>query len=106
MTLQVGLTSCQTAPPNIPVCVEIAIDRGACIKTISGEKFDIDERNTFEGQTWWGARPTMLMIPSSSWAKLKTYIITQCKRTGQCTKEISSWDRTIQTIDKTLESKR
>lgn len=82
------------------------MNRAACIYTVSGKKFDITETNKFEEQTWWEQRNTMLMMPASSWAKLKTWIITQCKRTKACDKEISSWNRTIETVDETLEVKK
>ena len=99
------LASCATAPPDIPVCVEIHLAKGYCVNTISATEFTVDDKNKLDGLSWWDARPTMLMIPAKSWAKLKTYIITQCKRTGQCDKEISSWERTINSVDKALETK-
>jgi len=98
--------SCQTAPPDVPLCVELTMDRAACIHTVSGKKFDITNDKLFEDKSWWDQRHTMLMMPASSWAKLKTWIITQCKRTKSCDKEISSWDRTIESVDSALEAKK
>lgn len=99
------LTNCQTAPPAVPVCVEITMSRGFCVNTISSEEFYVDDTKTLDKMTWWQLRPSMIMMPASSWAKLKTYIIAQCKRTGACDKEITSWNRTIETIDKAVETK-
>lgn len=99
------LTSCQTVPPDIPICIEITASRGYCIKTISSTEFEVNDVDLLDGKSWWAARPSMLMLPVSSWAKLKTYIITQCKKTGACDKEITSWERTIKTVDETLENK-
>lgn len=100
-----SLISCATAPPDVPVCVEITMSRGYCVNTISSKEYYVDDSNKLDNETWWEARPSMLMMPASSWAKIKTYIITQCKRTGQCDKEITSWERTIKTVDQALESK-
>ena len=104
--LLLGAISCQTAPPNIPVCVELSMDKAACIYTISGQKFDITNDQKFGDQTWWDQRHSMIMMPASSYAKLKTYIITQCKKTKMCDKEISSWNRTLESIDEALEMKK
>lgn len=97
--------SCQTAPPDIPVCVELTMSRGYCVNTISSTEYEVNDFNKLDGKTWWEARPSMLMMPATSWAKLKTYIITQCKRTGSCDKEITSWERTINSVDKAVENK-
>ena len=99
------LISCQTAPPDIPICVEINMERGYCVNTISAKEYAVDDVNLLDGKSWWSARPSMLMLPATSWAKLKTYIIVQCKRTGACDKEITSWERTINSIDKAVETK-
>jgi hypothetical protein len=85
--------------------VEINPSRAHCVYTISSQEFEVNETNRLDDKTWWEARPTMLMLPYQSWAKLKTYIITQCKRTGACDKEITSWERTINQVDKAVESK-
>lgn len=100
-----ALCSCTTTPPDVPVCVEITPMRGYCINTITAKEFIVDDDNKLDGQTWWEARPVMLMFPPTSWAKLKAYIIEQCKRTKTCDKEITSWERTIQTVDKAVGSK-
>jgi len=105
LILLVLLTSCQTAPPAIPICVELSMSRGYCINTITAEEFEVNDTKLIDGKSWWIARPSMVMMPASSWAKLKTYIITQCKKTKLCDKEISSWDRTIKSVDTALEKK-
>lgn len=100
-----SLLGCASSPPDVPVCVEITMSRGYCINTISAKEFAVDDVNKIDGKSWWESRPSMLMMPAQSWAKLKTWIIVQCKRTGQCDKEISSWDRTIKSVDQALEAK-
>lgn len=105
LSLSIAIEGCQTAPPDIPLCIEINMSRGYCINTISATEFEVNDFNKLDDKTWWEARVSMILLPASSWAKLKTYIITQCKRTGACDKEITSWERTINTVDKTLENK-
>jgi hypothetical protein len=80
------------------------ITRGRCVHIISGKSFVISgkKEELFEGKTWWDLTPTMILVPASSWAELKKYIIKNCKRTGKCDKEISNWENTIETIDKTI----
>lgn len=101
----ISLAGCASAPPDIPVCVEIHMAKGYCVNTISATEFEVTDEKKLDGQSWWEARPTMLMLPYQSWAKLKTYIITQCKRTGACDKEITSWERTINSVDKAVGTK-
>lgn len=81
------------------------MSRGYCINTISATEIEVNDYQKLDGQTWWQIRPTMLMLPASSWAKLKVYIITQCKRTGTCDREIASWSRTIEAVDKAMEER-
>ena len=73
------LSNCSTMPPDAPVCVEITMSRGHCVKIISGQEFDVDDKNLFEKKTWWEMRPTFLQMPSSSWRAIKTYVISACK---------------------------
>jgi hypothetical protein len=82
------------------------MSRGYCINTISGKESEVNDTVLIDGKSWWNARPSMVMMPATSWAKLKTYIIVQCKKTKLCDKEISSWDRTIKSVDTALEAKK
>jgi hypothetical protein len=97
------LSACALNPPDVPVCFEINMTRGGCVKTMSGERFEISETKKFEGRTWWEIRPAMIMLPASSWTQLRSWIIKVCKKTGQCDEAVSSWDRTVETIDTELE---
>jgi hypothetical protein len=93
------ISACATKPPDVPVCIEFAPDRGACVRIISGQEFKIDENNKFEAKTWWEHRPAMILVPASSWAELKSFIIKACKKYNNCDQEIESWERTLNTID-------
>ena len=89
---------CATAP-DVPVCVEITPSRGWCTYTISDKDFEISETKKHEGKTYWELRPTMLLVPASSWAKIKAFIIKTCKQHGNCDQAVSSWDRKLNSID-------
>lgn len=104
--LVLNLNSCASVlPPDVPLCVEFAPDRGRCYKIISGEIFNVDEDHKFEEKTWWEHRPSMIQMPATSWVKIKSYIIKTCKKYDVCEKEISSWDRTLNNIDDGLNTK-
>jgi hypothetical protein len=75
------------------------------VKVISGEQFVIDEETKFKEKTWWEMRPSVIQVPSQSWAEIKKFIIKICKKTNKCEEEIASWDRSINTIDEKLISK-
>lgn len=89
------ISGCAT-PPDVPVCTEIHMTKGFCTHTISNKE------EVIEGEKWWEMRYKMLLVPPESWAKIKAFVIKVCKKTGQCDKEISSWERTIQTIDEKI----
>ena len=102
LSLCLFASACATMPPDIPVCVEFNYEHGRCVKIISGESFDWDDNNKYEGETWWNYRYKMVLIPINSWSKLKSYIIKSCKKYGNCEKEINSWNTTLDKIDENL----
>lgn len=102
------LSACAGSPPDVAVCTEVTMTRGTCVKTVSGEAFDIDDEHmitlpTGEKVSWWQIRPYMLQLPYYEWAKLKAWIIKTCKQTKQCDESITSWQRTVETIDKHIQ---
>lgn len=79
---------------------------GSCVHWISGKQFDVNETKTYEGKTWWEQRPAMILVPVSSYKRIKPWIIKMCKKhEKQCQKEIASWDRTLEIIDENLVKK-
>lgn len=83
------------------MCVEMSLTRGECINTMSGTKFRVDETNKLNGKTWWEMRPTNLILPLTSWVELKKFIIKLCKKNkNMCDKEVSNWERSLNTVDK------
>lgn len=107
-----SLSACATNPPDAPICVEMAPDRGYCTRMISGESFEVDETHpmidgtTGEKKTWWEMRPIMLQVPPATWAGIKKFIVKICKKTGQCgDAEIASWNRVTDSVDSKLKEK-
>lgn len=106
------LTSCAIAPPDEPICIELDIARGWCTNTISGKEFFIDELHKYsptgdkkDAKSWWELRPYMIHVPASTWVEIKTFIIKICKQTNACSGTAASWDRTVERVDETLDSK-
>lgn len=102
------LTSCAHVP-DVPVCVEITLDKGWCTNTISDKEYFVDEDNKYTdpdtkvSYTWWELRPQTVHLPASSWAAIKKYIIQNCKQNkSQCDEAITSWDRKVNSIDQRL----
>jgi len=107
LVLSCFLFSCSSIKDlDKPFCVEMNIAKGFCTTPISGKDLWVDDENKLEGKTWFEIRPVMIMIPPSTWAAIKKYIINQCKRnSNMCDANISSWDRTITVIDGQLNTK-
>ena len=106
MLLYLCVTSCANVSTlDKPVCVEHSMKEGHCITIIGGKKTLVNEENKLDGQTWYEMRPYFILVPPSTWAAIKKYIIKMCKQTNQCDQNITSWDRTIQALDDNINSK-
>lgn len=90
--------SCAT-PPDIPVCTRLSAERGFCTYTISDKEFFVDGEHKFENQSWKEIEASSVMMPASSYAKVKAYILKMCKKSGQC-KDLASWERKSATLEK------
>ena len=88
-----------------PICVELNMAKGFCTTIISGKDQVVDETNLLDGKTWFEARNEMILVPIETWVALKTYIITECKRTKRCGSDIQTWERSIQGVDSKIEDK-
>lgn len=88
------ISGCSTLPDTI-VCAEVSLSKGICSYTISEKTIVIDDNNLYEGNTWFSMRNKALMIPAKSWAKIKAWMLKECKRTNQCSVDISKWDRDL-----------
>ena len=94
LLLLLSLSGCSTVP-NVPICAEITMSKGVCTYTVSGNNVIVDDEHPLDGQTWFDMRSKVLSVPASSWAKLKAWMIKQCKRSNKCDVDIDSWDREI-----------
>lgn len=72
------------------MCTELDATLGYCVYTISDKDFFIDnDQQTYEGKTWSETKTTALIVPASSWAAMKSYILKQCKKhPNDCPKSI------------------
>lgn len=93
------LSACSIAVPAVSICTEISPSAGYCINTITSEEYMVSDTHARDGQTWWEMRSSMMMVPASSWAELKAFIIKICKKSGKCDTELGNWERTIERID-------
>lgn len=76
--------ACAIKPPNKPVCVDLAPTRGWCTYTVSDDEFYIDEAHPFEGKKWPQVKSESLLVPASSWAAIKAFILKLCRKSGSC----------------------
>lgn len=122
LSLIFGLSvGCQHKVPDEPICIPLTarpgtddrpLSRGWCKHTMSDREFVVSDTEPWpydgpwKGKTWWEIRNEMLLLPNTTYAELKKFIIKICKTSNQCTqKEVASWDRTIQRIDEIIELK-
>jgi len=75
-----SLTSCSNQVPNIPICIELTINKGYCVWTIGEREQMVDDHNTLYGKTWWEQRNDMLRLPIQSWVELKKFILKSCEQ--------------------------
>jgi hypothetical protein len=98
--------NCAAKVPDVPICIELEPTRGYCIKTISSQEYEWNEINKIKNQTFWEAKPYMLLLPVESWIEIKTFIISVCKKSNKCDENNASWERTVNSIDQKVEEKR
>lgn len=88
--------------PDVPIAVEITPERALFVHIMSGKAYEVNEKTKYEGRTWWETRPSVVVMPASSWKELKVFIITMCQKTKRCGKEVQNWDRSVEIIDTTI----
>ncbi len=99
-SLSLTLLSCAKVP-DVPVCISLDDERGFCTYTISDKEFYVDnEDHLFEGKTWEQVKISSLIMPASSWAKIKAYILSQCKKHKDCKDDISKWEAKSSKLEK------
>lgn len=85
------LSSCASVP-DVIICAEVSLSKGVCTYTVSGKNIVVDDDHLHEGQSWFDMRSKALTVPANSWAKIKAFLVKQCKQ-NKCDVDISSWDR-------------
>ena len=101
------VTSCSTLTSiDKPVCVELNVSKGYCTTIISGKGTFVDDKNLLDGKTWFDIRNEMILVPIETWKALKKYLIKNCRRYKKCNANIDSWNRSMETIDTTIEDKK
>lgn len=98
--------SCAIKVPRVPICTELGPTRAYCVNTITSEEFEWNGTRLLNGKSYWESRPSLLLLPASSWAEIKIFIIEICKKTQDCDSQIGNWQRTLNTIDSQVKMKR
>lgn len=75
------------------------MSKGYCTTIISGNGFYVDDTELLEGKTWFDMTPEMILVPVTTWAALKKYLIVNCKKYKTCNANIDSWTRSVETLD-------
>ena len=96
-SLALSLNGCANIPDE-PICAEISLSKGICTYTVSGKTIIVDDNNLLDNQTWFDIRVKALTVPARTWAKFKAYLIKQCKKTNQCSANISDWGRDLDIV--------
>lgn len=91
------------------------MDRGWCITAVTGRGQYVDDKHPLldgngkpvlspekKPYTWWDLRPLMVQIPYFDYVEIRKWITIQCRQSGQCDSRISSWDRTLENLDKVI----
>lgn len=84
-------------------------DSGHCVYTVSGKTFDIEVGQTFgkKKKTWPQLAESALTVPAEeSWAPMKTFVQTACKKSGKCKNGVGNWESTVKTVDKMTGKKK
>lgn len=92
----------RTLEPN-PMCMKQIGEPacGYCVWTISSRVQYVGEqekRHLF-GKPWSRIMREMVLMPSESYAKMKSYIIKNCKKNNDCNREIDKWRVKLDALD-------
>lgn len=89
-----SIVSCQTVP-DVPVFVEIHPLKGWGTYTITEKEMFVDEQRPFEMNgkkyKWPELKRASLIMPATSYAKIKAFIIKYCKRVETCANDVGKW---------------
>lgn len=63
-----------------------ATNSGYCVSTVSGETFVVDNG-------WNDMAAGAVVVPTESWAAIKTFIQMYCRNSKNCNNAIGAWER-------------
>lgn len=86
--------------PDVPVCVALTYDKGFCVNTVSDKEQIVDDKNKFNGKTWWEMKPEMVQVPADSYAEIKAAFIKICKKHGVCKKDMDKYEKKMDKLKK------
>lgn len=88
--LFVILQSCAHSPPDEIVCLDLG-DKGFCTRMISDQEFYV------EGSSWETMKRGSVLMPATSYAEIKKYLLIQCKRDSRC--DINLFEKKMEILD-------
>jgi len=89
------LVSC-AQPPDVAICTKITDEKGWCTNTISDKEFYVN------GEEWKKLDSESLRVPAASWAQIKAFILKSCKKSGECNKNLTTWERKTSSVDEKI----
>lgn len=93
-----SLSACSSVP-DVIVCRPRTVNSGFCTYTVSNKDQIVDDTHKLNNMTWLDLKIDSIYLPAESWAKIKEYIINECKRNGNCQQDLSSWTRKIDSLN-------
>jgi|WetSurMetagenome_2_1015567.scaffolds.fasta_scaffold383970_2 hypothetical protein len=87
------LVSCASKPPDVVICAHVNDNQLYCNYTISDKPFYVDADTPFkdiDGKIYEvkDLINISLVVPPTSYGKIKAYIIDQCKKNSNCSNNI------------------
>lgn len=92
------ISSC-AAIPDVSVCRSRSVSSGFCTMTISSKDSIVDDTHLLNGKTWIDLKIESVYLPADSWAKIKEYIIKQCKKDNNCAQNIGNWTSKLESVN-------
>lgn len=95
--LALSLYSCSSIP-DIIACRARSVNEGFCTYTISNKNIIVNDEHPLNGKTWLDIKIESVYLPSDSWAKIKEYILKNCKKDQSCMNNLESLSNKIDSI--------
>ena len=91
------LSSCASIPDVIG-CRQQSVNSGFCTYTLTQKSFIVDDAHPYNNSTWLDMKINSVYLPAESWAKIKEYILKECKKNNNCSQNINNWDTKLNSI--------